>query len=123
MNCFQVCYLLLLPILIVLIIVTAHLLRPENEYNRHKYQEVCRLLRTWLIFLIILSSVLIPPALDAHPTHLHTECLKAARILITPKVSHMIFVSTNPTPGLMLLTIGNVQRLRSIHSMSSDLIP
>jgi hypothetical protein len=30
-----------LTTLMVLIIVIAHLLRPENDYNRHKYQEVC----------------------------------------------------------------------------------
>lgn len=108
----------------VLIILIAHLLRPENEYNRHKYQEVCLSDQAYLIFLIIVSSVLIPHALDVHHTPpLHRECLRAARILITPKVSHMILVSTNPTPGLMVLNIKNVQPRRSILSMSSDLTP
>ena len=57
-------------------------------------------------------------ALDALHIHLYTTIyLKVVFILITPKVSH------NPTHGLMLPTLENVQPRRSIHSMSSDLIP
>lgn len=125
MNCFQVCYLNRSQYLMVLIIILAHLLRPENEYNRHrdKYQEVCLSGSNLFDFLIIVFSVPIHPVLDAHRTRLHRECYKAARILITPKVSHMILVSMNPILGLMLLTIENVQRHRSILSMSSDLTP
>ena len=42
MNCFPVCCSHRSPRLMVLIIlVLAHLLRPENDYNRHSYQEVC----------------------------------------------------------------------------------
>jgi hypothetical protein len=48
----------------------------------------------------IVSSVLIHPVLDVHHIRLLIECLKPARILITPKVSHMILVFTNSMPGL-----------------------
>ena len=42
MSSSPVCILVHSLLLIVLIVCIAHLLRPENEYNRHKYQEVCR---------------------------------------------------------------------------------